>query len=204
MRKEEVEASQRARLTRAMLELVADQGYEATSVIGVVTAARVSRGTFYAFFTDKTDCFLAACDEWVDEILGSLFALASEDDWIVALRTGLGVYLQYFQDRPVLTRAYFVELPTAGPRATEQRVKTYARFRSLFEALAGWARQAQPDLPPLAEGSLSAAVFAPTEMVAVEVREGRIDRLRDLEEELLRLLIRLLADDGTALREVPQ
>ena len=55
-----VRASQRERLIRAMLETVAEQGYEATTVPRVVARARVSRNAFYEFFDDKTSCFIAA------------------------------------------------------------------------------------------------------------------------------------------------
>jgi hypothetical protein len=41
-------------------------------------------------------------------------------------------------------------------------------------------------------------VTAITELVAEEVRAGRIERLGEMETELARLAIRLLADDATA------
>ena len=43
---EAVRASQRERLIRAMLETVAERGYEATTVPEVVARARVSRNAF--------------------------------------------------------------------------------------------------------------------------------------------------------------
>jgi hypothetical protein len=43
-------------------------------------------------------------------------------------------------------------------------------------------------------------VVAITELVAEEVRAGRIERLGAMEAELARLAIRLLADDATAAR----
>jgi hypothetical protein len=120
-----------------------------------------------------------------------------------ALGRGLRMYLDYFEQRPALTRAYFVELPLAGARAAAQRDETYERFKVLFRELARRARVAQPDLAPMTSAELSAAVFAPTEIVAERVRRGELESLRALEPELLHLLVKLLSDDATARREAP-
>ena len=69
---DDVRASQRERLVRAMLETVAERGYEATTVPDVVARARVSRNAFYEFFDDKIDCFIAACDDAAAEMLDQL------------------------------------------------------------------------------------------------------------------------------------
>jgi AcrR family transcriptional regulator len=200
----EVRGSQRERLLRAMVELVGRQGYEATTVAQVVAAARVSRNAFYEFFGDKTDCFVAVCDEYAIEILDQLLALASEPDWLTALRHGMSIYLHWWQERPAFTRSYFLELPLAGERAIEQRERQYVRFREMFRELGRRARVEQPELPPLNDAVISAAVFAPTELIAEQVREGRTDRLVELEDDLLYLLVKLLADDATATRAVPK
>jgi AcrR family transcriptional regulator len=201
--REEVRGSQRERLLRAMVELVGRQGYEATTVAQVVATARVSRNAFYEFFGDKTDCFVAVCDEYATEILDQLLALASEPDWLTALRHGMSIYLHWWQERPAFTRSYFLELPLAGERAVEQRERQYVRFREMFRELGRRARVEQPELPPLTDAVISAAVFAPTELTAEQARAGRIDRLTELEDELVYLLVKLLADDATALRAAP-
>jgi AcrR family transcriptional regulator len=197
-----VRASQRERLVQAMVELVGRQGYEATTVPQVVAAARVSRNAFYEFFADKTDCFLAVCDELTRELLVDLVALAAETDWLTALRRGMRIYLHWWQERPVFTRAYFLELPIAGARAIEQRDRAYEQFRAMFRDLGARARAEQPRLGPLEDVAVSAAVFAPTELVAERVRAGRLDDLLELEDELVYLLVKLLADEATAARAV--
>src|ERR1700730_11137795 len=76
-----VKSSQRERLLRAVVESVAAQVYDSTTVPAVVSAARVSRNAFYEFFEDKADCFLAALSEASEELLGELLSVASEPDW---------------------------------------------------------------------------------------------------------------------------
>jgi AcrR family transcriptional regulator len=190
-----VRASQRERLLQAMLDSVAERGYEATTVPTVVAAARVSRNAFYELFSDKLDCFLALCDQMASEMLDTLLAQRRQsEDWVVALRSGTALYLRWWQEHPAFSRTYFIELPIAGPRAVAQRDRQYARFREMFEALGAWARVRRPDLPPLAPLVPRMLVVATTELVAEEVRAGRVDRLTELEEALVPVLVRLLAE----------
>lgn len=197
---EVVRASQRERLVRAMVESVAERGYAATTVPEVVATARVSRNAFYDHFSDKTECFIAACDEEAGLLLDALLDFVSEPDWVEALRGGLRAYLAWWRDRPAFSRAYFLELPSAGPRAIEQRERAYERFREMWRALGARARAEQPELPPLRDIVPRVLTSAITELVAEEVREGRTERLDRLHGDLLELMVRLLADDATARR----
>jgi AcrR family transcriptional regulator len=183
-----------------MLECVAEYGFEATTVPMVVAAARVSGNAFYAFFSDKADCFLATCDEVAGELLAELLALTAEPNWSQAMRKGAGIYLRWWSERPAFARAYLLSLQAAGERADEQRERTYALFREMFADLGRRARAEQPELAPLSPLVPRVLVLAITELVAEEVRAGRAQRLPELEDELARLAIRLLADDATAAR----
>jgi AcrR family transcriptional regulator len=191
---EVVRASQRERLIRAMLETVAEQGYEPTTVPDVVARARVSRNAFYEFFADKTSCFIAACDEEASELLGVVVRFASAPSWTDALRQGTRAYLTWWAERPAFARAYFIGLPAVGDPATAQRERGYARFRDLFRELGRRARTEQPGLPPLPEIAPRVLVLAITELVAEEVRAGRTERLPALEDDVVLMATKLLAD----------
>jgi AcrR family transcriptional regulator len=189
----EVRASQRERLLRAMLELVGERGYAATTVPDVVAAARVSRNGFYALFEDKADCFLALCDEVASETLDALLEAGRADTWLQALDTGMDVYLRSWQDRPLFARAYLVELPSAGERAMAQRDRQFERFRSIFDGLAARARHADPSLAPLNPLAARLLVGGITELVAEDVRAGRTGSLTDRRDELVALVARVIA-----------
>jgi AcrR family transcriptional regulator len=196
-----VRASQRERIVRAMLECVARDGYEPTTVPQVVAMARVSRNAFYEFFDDKADCFIAVCDETAQELLAELLELVGERDWIQAMREGARRYLSWWQERPTVSRAYLLSLPMVGERAMRQRERHYAAFRAMFADLGRRARAEQPELGPLSDLVPRVLVLVITELVAEEVRAGRTSQLTDLSEEIALLAIRLLADDATAERE---
>lgn len=199
---ERVLASQRKRLLRAMGELVERQGYAATTVSDVTSAARVSRNAFYELFTDKEDCFIAVCDSLAVEILDDMASVPIEGGWLTALRAGMHLYLLRWQQRESFTRAYFVDFPGAGPRAVAQRDRQIKNFVRLFRRIADHAREDEPGLPPLAPHAVEMVVLGITEMIAYEVRQGRVDELvANLEEEFVNY-VRLMftSSAGTTLR----
>jgi AcrR family transcriptional regulator len=200
MSRVEIRASQRARLLRAMTELVNSEGYEATSVPKVVKAARVSTNTFYEFFDDKAACFIAVCEQAGTELWDRLVGFAQGPDWITALDRGLDFFLEWWVERAALTRAYLIELPAVGRRAVDERERQHRRFTMVVRALAARARTEQPELPPIGELTLQVATFVPTEIVTREVRAGRLAALPDLKPELMRLMVTLIADEATARR----
>jgi len=79
-----------------------------------------------------------------------------------------------------------------------QRDRQYARYRDMFAALGARAREEQPELPPLSPLATRMIVAGVTEIVADEVRGGRLAGLDALGNDLLYLVLRLLADDATA------
>ena len=182
-----VRASQRERLLEAMLASVAERGYAATTVPQVVADARVSRNAFYALFADKTACFLALCDELAGGLYDELSTLEG-DDWVDLLHRGASLYLRFWSEHPAFARTYFVELPSAGPRAVEQRDRQYALFRDLFEELAKLARPGG-DVPALVPRLLVVSI---TELIAEEVRAGRTEQLTRLEDDLVGVMVSLL------------
>jgi AcrR family transcriptional regulator len=182
---------------RAMGDLVGSLGYASTTVPDVVAAARVSRNAFYELFDDKADCFIALCDEAANEILDDMASVGIDHGWHAALATGMGEYLRRWQDQELFTRAYFVELPSAGSRAVEQRDRQIGRFMRLFTRMAARAREEDPSLPPVAPYAVELAVLGTTELIAHEVRQGRADRLVELEPHLVRYVTQMFVQTPT-------
>jgi AcrR family transcriptional regulator len=176
-----------------MLDCVAEQGYPATTVADVVAAARCSRNAFYELFEDKEACYIAASDETGAEMLDALVSAAErEESWLDALRSGTRSYLRWWVDNPNYAAAYLIHLPAAGQRALEQRDRVYADFAAMFEGLGARARAEQPLLPPLPPLAPRMLVMAITELVAQEVRGGRTDKLPELEDMLVRFVVKAL------------
>src|SRR4051794_5593287 len=113
------DAAQRARLLEGMTQAVAEKGYTAATVADAVRHARVSRGTFYALFSSKEECFLEAYRHGVDVMVQRIRAAvrAEDGDWLARLRAGLRTYLPTPAAEPRFARSHLVENPAAGPRA---------------------------------------------------------------------------------------
>ncbi|MFN8151075.1 MAG: TetR/AcrR family transcriptional regulator [Solirubrobacterales bacterium] len=182
-----VRASQRERLLRAMLTLVAEKGYQATSVPEVVTRARVSRSSFYREFDSKLDCFLVLCDErsrgMIDEVLEAAGDFGDRP-WQEVLAGGMDAYLRWWRDRPEFARAFLVELPTAA-EGLEHRIDLLRPFEDLFAGLARYRRSKDRTATPLPRLAPKLAVRGTTELIAEEVRRGRVGTLPDLTSDLV-------------------
>jgi AcrR family transcriptional regulator len=118
---------QRERILAAAAEAIAEGGYAAMSIVAVTTRARVSRGTFYALFSDCEDCFLAVFDEAAGRIAAAVGpAYERERCWRDGIRAGLSSLLECIGDEPELGTLVFVEALGAGPRVLERRAQWLA------------------------------------------------------------------------------
>jgi AcrR family transcriptional regulator len=184
----DVRGSQRARLVEGMIQAVAEKGYTAATVADTVRAARVSRGTFYAQFASKEECFLEAyrygIDVMVERIRAALRAQADDADWVTRLRTGLRAYLETLSGEPRFARTHLFEVHLAGPRAGAERdaaLHAFAdRYRSSFRA----ALRERPELRMPSDDALFILSAGVDQLVCSRVRAGELATLPDLTDEL--------------------
>jgi AcrR family transcriptional regulator len=181
-----IRGSQRARLVEGMIQAVAEKGYAATTVADVVRAGRVSRGTFYAQFASKEECFLEAYKYGIAVIVERIRAAirAEDGDWVARLRTGLRAYLETLAGEPRFARTHLFEVHMAGPRAGAERdaaLRAFAdRYRSSFRA----ALRERPELRMPSDDALFILSAGVDQLVCSRVRAGELDRLPDLTDEL--------------------
>jgi AcrR family transcriptional regulator len=135
--RETVEASQRTRTMRAMVEAVAERGYAATTITQVVDRAGVSSATFYQLFDDKETCFLAA----YDELMGRLYARVEEafqgatgSPWATRIQAAVSALASELDADPVAAKFAIIEVLAAGPRALARRDAALRRFTGFVDA----------------------------------------------------------------------
>lgn len=109
---EAVVASQRARLLRAVVQVVGERGWSGTRIADVVAAAAVSRRTFYELFDGLEDCFTAAIETGFARLIEAIDARtpADGDDFEARVRRFLGAYIELLAATPGATRALHVEM----------------------------------------------------------------------------------------------
>ncbi len=155
----EVQRIQRARLVRALVQIVCEHGVQGLSVAEVVSRAGVSRRTFYEQFSGNEECFLAAFDDSVQRIVARVApAYEGQRRWQDRVRAGLLALLEFLDEDPCTGRLVFVEALGAGPRALERRTHVLDRLAAAVDEGRVTARaQGMPPPPPLAaEGAVGA------------------------------------------------
>jgi AcrR family transcriptional regulator len=175
------ESSRRQDILAAMIRVVGAKGYKETSVADVIEEAETSRTTFYKYFEDKHDCFLAAYQTMVDQVFGEIVANCDgEAAWTTRMTAGLTALVDRFADDPELARTAVVEVAAAGAEARQLHTDAIARFTRYLDA----GRELVPDkqLPEnislMSAGAVSGLIFD-------ELLAGRADRLPDRLPDLL-------------------
>lgn len=187
-----VETAQRARIQRAAIAAFAEIGFAATTVADIVARARVSRAAFYRLFDGKQACFLAAILAGRDAMMPRIVAAAlttPSPRFAGAVRATVREYLRVCAGEPEFTRAWTLELPTAGAEALRQR-------NDYFDALAGVLRTADalhhPDREPLPDPMYAALIGGCHELFHRYVSDGRTAALPELEDDIVAFLLRCL------------
>jgi AcrR family transcriptional regulator len=177
--------SQRTRIFAALIDVVAERGYRETRVTDVTDRAGVSVRTFYQYFTDKEDCFLATYDLVHDRFLkvtAAAFDESGEASWGERIRAALEALLRALADNPAETQFVIVEVLAAGAKALARREAALRRFAEFLDA--GRAEStAQP--PPATSMALVAGV---NELLYSEVLHGAAVELPRLLPDLIYLI----------------
>lgn len=173
---------QRQRLCDAIVEVVADNGYRATTVDKVLKRARISRRTFYELFADLDECYLVAYQQATEDVLGAVAAACAEGDSPERrVEGGLRALLEYCAQEPQLARACLVEVLAASEAARARRRETIDEVADL---LAGALGDRWGGGPP-ARLRARVLIGGVHELIYDRVARGDHERLPDLADEIL-------------------
>lgn len=172
----------RTAIRRAMYRLIAEQGYEATTIEQIAAAAEVSPSTVFRYFPSKEDIVLA--DEYDEAIERALRTRPVDEPPLDSLRAILTAAVsRMLENEPQemhLRTKLMVEVPALRARMTESMAET---SQSLTRPLADRAGR-DPD-------DLEVRVFAASVMGAL--REALLYWAeRDQQDDLVALVNRTL------------
>ncbi len=167
-------------ILEAMIRVAGRKGFQATSVADVVADARASRATFYKYFSDKHDCFLAAYEVAVERVLAAAEAGCNrERPWPERALGGLAAVVDLFAGNPELARVAIVEAAAAGDEARRRHWAALGSFAHLLED-----GRETPDELPLPANTALMAVSGVVGLIFDELRTGRANTLHRLLPEL--------------------
>lgn len=153
--RETVASHQRSRLQRAIVELVANEGYQALTLRRLTGRARISSGSFYNHYRSTDDCFLSTYDVICRRAAERLSEAAlDEQDPRQRLSLGVGRLLQDIAANPQAATFLLRAAPAAGPAFTNTLRGSAMQIGGALESC---IRPAEgPGLPPfLLEGAVA-------------------------------------------------
>jgi AcrR family transcriptional regulator len=168
-----------------MIDVVARGSYTEANISLVIAHAGVSRPTFYDYFADKHDCFLAALAEIQEEMIErARQVLATEPPHHAAAATVMAL-VEFARSQPVRARFAMNEPLGAGRPALDARDRSLAELAQLVEETEKRAPSTAriPDLPT---ATLLGGVCR---LLAQRLRRGEPD-LSGVSQDLLSWVLR--------------
>ncbi len=174
-------STQRERLIAGMITASHRHGYAGANVSQVIAIAGVSRPTFYEYFEDRDDCFIAAHREisrlLVWEIRRAVEAVAPEQAVQAAIRALVGL-AEAFPDRASML---VNESMAAGWRGLDERDRLIDRLAEVVDQ----ARAQAPAETPTPDLPIQVVFGAGRWLLAPPLRRGERD-LSALTEDFVR------------------
>jgi AcrR family transcriptional regulator len=172
-------STQRERLLAGMLAAADRHGYAGATVSEVIAHAGVSRPTFYDYFADKDDCFIAVHRDISGRLLEQIREALSDAPPEQAPQAAIRRLVERAETEPVQARFLANEAMAGGPRALDERDRTVLRIEKLIEE----ARSETPSETPSPDIPTRALIGATHWLLAQRLRRGEQD-LTMLADEL--------------------
>ncbi len=178
--------NQRERIITALVDTVAERGYNATTVAHITKAASVSRRTFYEHFSDKEACFLAAYEMVADHIRDSMRVAAEAfEDWPQQVRAALATMLRFLAGEPELARLVMIEPVAAGGEIAARHRASMQGFVEILKA----GRPEHSGDRPLPEATEETLVGGLLSLIVREISAGHAAELEKLLPDLVELTL---------------
>jgi AcrR family transcriptional regulator len=184
--REFIAQNQRERIITALVDTIAERGYNATTVAHITKAASVSRRTFYEHFADKEACFLAAYEMVAAHIRESMQVAAEAfEEWPQKVRAALGTMLSFLAGEPELARVCMIEPIAAGGEIAARHRASMQGFVEILKA----GRPEHSGERPLPEATEATLVGGIVSLIVREINAGRTEQLEDLLPDLVELTL---------------
>jgi len=180
--REAVVQAQRTRVLEAVAECCAERGYAATTVAHIVERADISKSTFEELFRDKEDCFMAAANLLLGELITAATTAYSPDKPLVqVVHDAAEGILKLLAARPAFASLAFLDYRTATPRALE----LYESGVRVLISLLDQVRADSPQETPLPSSAARGALGGAEALLRSEIAAGRASELPKILPEIV-------------------
>jgi AcrR family transcriptional regulator len=192
----DLDARQRSQILGGLAACIDRKGYGATTIADIAAAARTSKSTVYAHFSDKEAVFLALYSTASDNVLAVIDeadgeARAAGVGWRERLEAIVGAYLATMAGGAALTRCLLIEVQAVSPRALRLRRDVLDRYVRLFARITREIARGRPELRAPSPALLLGALGGINEHMLRAVEDGP-PRLRGVTADATDLLERTL------------
>jgi AcrR family transcriptional regulator len=193
--REYVAESQRSRILDGVIEAVAEFGYHQARLHDVITAAGVSRKTFYEYYKDLDDAFLAAYDMHVTALTEAVQqAFVGEGaersgrggrprGWPDQIRDGVRAFLGYLVDNPEAAKVALIDALGASKEARARRDAALRSFTFFVDSGRGEAAYEVPGRTALA------VIGGANELIAWEILHGSPAKVGSLAPDIVYMIV---------------
>jgi AcrR family transcriptional regulator len=126
-------STQRGRLLGGMLTAANGRGYAGANVSSVIAHAGVSRPTFYDYFANKDECFLALHEQLARELLERLTPALAQEPSERALQAAVAALVEHSVAEPDQAQFLLNETLAGGPRALDARDRLIDQIERIVE-----------------------------------------------------------------------
>jgi AcrR family transcriptional regulator len=186
--------SQRHRIVEAMIQICAEKTFAETTIADIVSAASISRTTFYKHFTDKRTCFDAAVEACIGELQATAEASGTGTDTPAeTVRKATVAILELMAAKPALAQVAVGEAMAVNGGIAE-------RYQELVvPALEGCWTAAGEEIKGSSDPR---AAFGRVQFLILDqLLAGRVKQLPKLLPEVVYILILPFAGHDEALRQ---
>jgi AcrR family transcriptional regulator len=143
-------STQRERLLRGMVDVANRGGYAAATVSAVIERAVVSRPTFYDYFADRDDCFLASIADVQQQLSATVAAAVQGEPAEQVPAAAATALVAYASAEPARARFLMSESMAGGPAALDARDEGIAEMAQILTDAQGHlaAKDLSVDLEP--------------------------------------------------------
>ena len=153
-RRDALDAIKRDQILEGFASVIAEKGYNATTIADIAAAAHVSKSSIYEHFADKDAMFLGLHEAMASTLVAKLAPLVDEAadgsvPWKERIRRGVHSYLEVMAGEPMFLSHMLVETSGASRAVLERRRATVENFSAMLQAISERLATVEPEVAEL-------------------------------------------------------
>jgi AcrR family transcriptional regulator len=172
------------RLLAGLASALEQAPLRAITIATIVREGRASKSTFYQYFQNKEECFLAlyaANSARIMQVL-QLAAMDASKSLNERIQAGTQAYLAAMQAQAPLMQRLYIDILGLSAEGAKVRRKVNQQFADLLVSIYNEARETNPSWSAIDEQAVLAVIAGLNELILYKIDNGEAGSLLDLAE----------------------